>query len=159
MNEVNSGTVDSSNAVQNQLYKTEEIQTHIGDVENASRQISDNLFLTTKAIDEGQKHILQMSELTKQVDHAGNDVETSLKSFHETTAQMNSITELINNVADQTSLLALNASIEAARAGTSGRGFAVVASEISNLAWQTSEATKDINKLIGKVTTQLELNR
>ena len=117
MTEVNSGTVDSSNAVQNQLYKTEEIQTHIG------------------------------------------DVETSLKSFHETTAQMNSITELINNVADQTSLLALNASIEAARAGTSGRGFAVVASEISNLAWQTSEAAKDINKLIGKVTTQLELNR
>ncbi len=51
MTEVNSGTVDSSNAVQNQLYKTEEIQTHIG------------------------------------------DVETSLKSFHETTAQMNSISE------------------------------------------------------------------
>ena len=65
MNEVNSGTVYSSNAVQNQLYKTEEIQTHI----------------------------LQMSELTKQVDHAGNDVATSLKSFHETTAQMNSISE------------------------------------------------------------------
>ena len=69
---------------------------------------------------------------------------------------MNSITDLITGVADQTSLLSLNASIEAARAGEAGRGFAVVASEISNLAAQTSEATDNISRLISDITSQID---
>jgi methyl-accepting chemotaxis protein len=68
---------------------------------------------------------------------------------------MQSIIELINNVADQTALLALNASIEAARAGDAGRGFSVVASEISNLANQTQNATGDINELISSIDQKL----
>lgn len=70
---------------------------------------------------------------------------------------MNSITDLINNVATQTSLLSLNASIEAARAGEAGRGFAVVASEISNLASQTTSATEDITSLIGNISDKLQI--
>ena len=69
---------------------------------------------------------------------------------------MQSITELINSVADQTGLLSLNASIEAARAGEAGRGFAVVASEISTLASQTQEATKNIDALISDITDKLQ---
>ena len=68
---------------------------------------------------------------------------------------MNSITDIITNVASQTRLLALNASIEAARAGDAGRGFAVVASEISNLAGQTTDATENINALITDVVSQV----
>ncbi|MCR4685006.1 MAG: hypothetical protein K5649_06015 [Lachnospiraceae bacterium] len=155
MEEVNSGTAESADAVQNQLIKTEEIQTHIEMVKQAAGEIVDHVQETTEAVAEGQKNITQMDKLTAQVDQAGKDVQAALETFRDTTSKMNSITELITNVADQTSLLALNASIEAARAGEAGRGFAVVASEISNLAGQTTNATDDINKLIENISSQL----
>ena len=155
MNEVNSGSAESADAVQNQLIKTEEIQRHIEQVGQAGLQIQNEVDNTEKAVVEGQGHIDEMNRLTDDVDKAGKEVASALEGFRETTSQMNSITELINNVADQTSLLALNASIEAARAGDAGRGFAVVATEISNLAKQTTAATEDINKLIEDITSQL----
>ena len=155
MSEVNSGTAESADAVQNQLIKTEEIQNHIEQVEKAGLQIHHKVSDTQQAVQDGQNRIGQMGELTEQVDSAGKEVADALSTFRETTSRMNTITELINNVADQTSLLALNASIEAARAGEAGRGFAVVASEISNLAKQTTDATEDINKLIAEIASQL----
>ncbi len=174
MKEVNMGTAESASAVQNQLVKTEEIQTHIEDVERAAHEITENVCETAKAVEEGSKYIEQMDSetakadeegskyieqmdsLTMQVDNAGKDVAAALEQFKATTSQMNTITDLIGNVADQTSMLALNASIEAARAGEAGRGFAVVATEISNLAGQTTNATGDINRLILEITSQLD---
>ena len=155
MNEVNNGTAESADAVQNQMIKTEEIQNHIIDVKHASEQIVDCVQTAADAVRQGRDCITEMDSLTGEVDKAGKDVQASIESFRETTSKMNSITELINNVANQTSLLALNASIEAARAGDAGRGFAVVATEISNLASQTTVATDDINKLIAEITSQL----
>lgn len=65
--------------------------------------------------------------------------------------KINTLTNVINNIASQTSLLALNASIEAARAGDAGRGFAIVASEIATLATQSTQTVKDINAIIQEV--------
>ena len=65
--------------------------------------------------------------------------------------KIESLTEAIRSIAEQTSLLSLNASIEAARAGESGKGFAVVASEISTLAGQTTQTVEDISGIVVEV--------
>ena len=72
------------------------------------------------------------------------------------TEKMNSIIEMITGITNQTSLLSLNASIEAARAGDAGRGFAVVAGEISTLANQTKSATVNITELIQNINAELK---
>ncbi|MBR6256788.1 MAG: hypothetical protein IKR23_05345 [Lachnospiraceae bacterium] len=156
MQEVSSGTSESAQAVQRQLLKTEEIQKHVSDVEDAAKVINDNVHTTDAAVADGRERIKEMNTYTAQVDKAGKEVAAVLEVFKETTSKMNTITDLITNVASETSLLALNASIEAARAGDAGRGFAVVASEISGLAKQTTEATENIVKMIENITGQVD---
>lgn len=155
MSEVQAGATETADSVQDQLHQTEEIQSYAKAVENAANIIKDNLAKTSDAVDDGKKCMEEMLNLSVESMNTSNQVSAALNNFKETTNQMNIIIDLINSVAEQTGLLALNASIEAARAGDAGRGFAVVATEISHLASQTSEATDKIVTLIGDINKQL----
>ena len=155
MEEVRQGTNESAEAAQVQLVQTTKISDHIETVRSSADVITENVEVATDAVSVGQENIRRMTELTEEVDAAGKDVAGALERFKKTADEMNSITVIITDVASQTRLLALNASIEAARAGEAGRGFAVVATEISNLAGQTTQATENINALIGDVVNQV----
>ncbi|MBT5161511.1 MAG: methyl-accepting chemotaxis protein, partial [Alphaproteobacteria bacterium] len=75
----------------------------------------------------------------------------TIRDLAEAAQRIGDVVDLINDIAEQTNLLALNATIEAARAGEAGKGFAVVASEVKNLASQTAQATEDIGGQIGGI--------
>ncbi len=156
MEEVSAGSVETAESIQTQLIKTEEIQKHIENVEKAAASIVENVNSTRNAIGSGNTNIGSMLEQAKASEESGSQVAKELSNLNEYTQQMHSIVEMINNVAEQTSLLSLNASIEAARAGEAGRGFAVVASEISSLAGQTQEATENIESLIENIAEKLD---
>ncbi len=155
MREVQTGTTDTAESVQNQLVKTEEIQTQIENVTNAANDISANTADAVEAIREGRSNIAKLIEQSQISEKAGDGVIEDVEGLKASTKQMETIVSLIQSVASQTSLLALNASIEAARAGEAGRGFAVVATEISNLAGQTQDATENINKLIAGISDEI----
>lgn len=155
MQEVSSGTNETAQSVQNQLGKTEEIQNHIGQMADVMETITQHMAETKDSVRLGRENL---QTLTRQMEHsekAGTHAVEEMKALAEHTANMQTIIDMITNVASQTSLLSLNASIEAARAGEAGRGFAVVASEISNLANQTQSATVDITDVIRSVSDKL----
>ncbi len=84
------------------------------------------------------------------------DVSAQLHSLSETTAQIKDVLGIISDIAEQTNLLALNAAIEAARAGEHGRGFAVVADEVRNLAEKTQKSLGEINITINTIVQSVE---
>ena len=102
-------------------------------VSEISRQASDALSISTKAVEQA------------------NETNTIVSGLAQAAQKIGDVVKLINSIAEQTNLLALNATIEAARAGEAGRGFAVVASEVKSLATQTSKATEEISGQIAEV--------
>ena len=110
---------------------------------------------TLQTLEGGNKDVRALVEMVDASVQNGADVAEKLGTLDKYMEEMHSIVELIGGITSQTSLLALNASIEAARAGDAGKGFAVVASEITGMASQTKEATVKITELIQNVTSAI----
>lgn len=138
----------------------EQVTTNIGSISEASEEMANAMSLVASAIDgmtatinevadNGQKEL----EIAVKAGNQARDGKTLMTSLGEKAQSVGKIVDVINDIADQTNLLALNATIEAARAGETGKGFAVVANEIKELAKQTADATKQIEKQIAEMQT------
>jgi methyl-accepting chemotaxis protein len=128
--EVGKSVEHAASGVQAVASATEELSASINEIR---RQVSESSTIAKNAVSEAEAVNGKVGELAGAAQQIGE------------------VVALIRSIAEQTNLLALNATIEAARAGEAGRGFAVVASEVKNLASQTARATEDITQHIQRV--------
>tara|TARA_R110000772_G_scaffold49123_4_gene112560 strand:- start:112848 stop:114737 length:1890 start_codon:yes stop_codon:yes gene_type:complete len=130
-------------------------------VTQASETAAESVQTVATAADELSKSITEISEqaaTSSQVSEAAADqarkTDERVRRLNDAALKIGAVIQLITDIAEQTNLLALNATIEAARAGEAGKGFAVVASEVKNLANQTAKATEEIAAQVANIQSE-----
>jgi len=128
---------------------SQEVSTNVQSVAGATEQI-------TSSVNEISRQVADASRIAGEAVSQAQKNETSIGDLSQSASRIGDVIKLITAVAEQTNLLALNATIEAARAGEAGRGFAVVASEVKALASQTSKATDQITAQIAEMQSSTD---
>ncbi len=161
--ELSNATERIAKEVQEQMEHADMVATAAEEMSSTIQNVSEN---THQAVDlsatvdsAASTGLAVVQETWQCMNSVSESVESTLAGIAElerSSASIGDMLSLIEDIADQTNLLALNAAIEAARAGEAGRGFAVVADEVRSLAEKTTKSTKDIERVVGKIQQESE---
>ena len=151
-------STETKYSMNQQESKVEQVATAMNEMTATVQEVARHAAEASNAAQAADSEAVAGSQIVKQVVHAINDLATEVResagtiaSLEQSTEQIGTVLDVIRGIAEQTNLLALNAAIEAARAGEHGRGFAVVADEVRTLASRTQQSTQEIHSMIEKL--------
>ena len=154
ISDVEQGIVMQAKDAENCLTRMDDLSKKIGVVSENTGKIADIADVTKSTVSDGLATIDTLQDKVKATTQVTAEVISNIEDLEKASQSIANIVGAINDIADETSLLSLNASIEAARAGEAGRGFAVVAESIRKLAEQSLNSVNEIRNIVGKIQKQ-----